>query len=61
MPTLWSISHLVAQCNTNYYLLFCFQFKIHFSFSYDTVDEALDWPQLRTIAVIAEGVPERRT
>jgi len=28
---------------------------------YDTVDEALDWPQLRTIAVIAEGVPERRT
>jgi ATP citrate (pro-S)-lyase len=28
---------------------------------YETVDEALNQPQLRTIAIIAEGVPERRT
>lgn len=28
---------------------------------YDTVMEALDYPQLRVIAVIAEGVPENQT
>ena len=28
---------------------------------YETVDEALDHKQLKVIAIIAEGVPERRT
>ena len=28
---------------------------------YETVDEALEFEQLKTIAIIAEGVPERRT